>query len=254
MERDERPLEELVFAGHLPEGEREHVAAEVRRLFSQCGVAVAQDIVELGCTGLASSGMAEEEMTFVRENMAGSGIGLPCYVGPDHFCLVHYTIGGLQEGQKQRHADAIDKISRDLTAEEKSHIDLVESARRSKGRLAGAKDILEGRDPVLDKVEGGPEIEDEEGFVPLKPFECPEHGLIAWHCRFCIAQAIAEGALVPTLLVGVTTDSNIIPVADMGPVLASEINDKIERYEAEGATTVALFARVAVWRRKLTRE
>jgi len=254
MIRDERSLEELVFAGQLPEGEREHIAAEVRRLFSQCGVVIANDIVLLGCTGLASCGLAEEEMIFVRENMAGSGVGLPCYVDFKHFCRVHNTIGGLQEGQAQQHAAFVDAVSRELTAEEKGHVDLIESARRSKGRLAGAKDILEGRTPVARLDPDAVLEDDEEGFVPLKPFECPEHGLIAWHCRFCIAQAIAEGALVPTLLVGVTTDSNIIPVADMGPVLASEINDKIERYEAEGATTVALFARVAVWRRKLTRE
>lgn len=254
MEPDSRPLEELVFAGHLPEGEREHVATEVRRLLSQCGVSIANDIVLLGCTGLASCGLAEEEMTFVRENMAGSGIGLPCYVDLKHFCRVHNTIGGLQEGQAVQHADFVDAVSRELTDEEKGHVELVESARRSKGRLAGAKDILEGRVPTR-----GPETEDEpdgdeEGFVPLKPFECPEHGLIAWHCRFCIAQAIVEGALVPTLLIGVTDDGNSIPADNVSSIVPEAVNEKIQKYEEDGATTVALFARVAVWRRKLTRE
>ena len=49
----------------------------------------------------------------VRENMGGSGCGLPCYVPPDRFCMVHNTIG--VDGQSQRNPDGVSYCSHEVT-------------------------------------------------------------------------------------------------------------------------------------------
>ncbi len=140
----------------------EKLAAEVRDVFEICGAVIAQDIIELGCTGLAAHNISIEVAQRIRLGLAGSGIGLVCYVGPDRFCLVHNVIGGLQESQAPRHADYAKLISRELTPAETAHVAMMETARRAdKG---AARDALTGHrvgDGFLKEVTevlGGPEI------------------------------------------------------------------------------------------------
>lgn len=164
---DKRPIAELNFGVDNPETTAS-VTADLRELFTAAGCQIAEDIAHVGCTGLykhlcfegtravgASTPKTEIEADalntciHVRKNMAGAGIGLTCFVGPDRFCLVHNTIGGLQERQEQKHAEVVGNISRDLTAKERGHVELVQHARRIRGkknseRMTSAMDALTG--------------------------------------------------------------------------------------------------------------
>jgi hypothetical protein len=189
LERDTRPLESLVLAmlptGRMidpntnelpdpadprPEEQRpklvpehkvdEEIAGRVREILAACEVKVAADIVELGCTGLAGWAVHIDNIKLVRNGLAGSGVGLTCYVGTDRFCLAHETIGGLQDGQAQRHTEFIEKISRPLTEKERLSVSLRENARRiqTDKRLVDAADALTGRrvaDDFLREVVAG---------------------------------------------------------------------------------------------------
>jgi hypothetical protein len=145
----------------------------VRQALAKCNALTAQDVFDLGCTGLAVHGVDIETTQAVRIGLAGSGVGLPCYVGPDRFCLAHNVIGGLQEGQDQRHAHAVAQISRELTPAERSHVAVMETARRTdKG---DARDALIGhRVPEeflkeVTEVMGGPSAPAEPAPAPVAP-------------------------------------------------------------------------------------
>ena len=128
---DKRVLAEIPFAQDftLSPEEREKRQEGVRQILSDAGVKTAEDIVGLGCTGLmlALAPDALQKVIFVRANITGSGVGLPCYVGPDKFCLVHNVIGGLQGQQKQRWPEGVPLVSRELTPEEKKHADAIQA-------------------------------------------------------------------------------------------------------------------------------
>jgi hypothetical protein len=142
-----------------------------RRALAACNAVTAQDVKELGCTGLAVHGVTVEDAQATRLGLAGSGVGLTCYVGPDRFCLIHNVIGGLQEHQEQRHAHAVMQISRELTAEERAHVAVMETARRAPKH--DARDALTGHrvaDKFLQEVTGviaGPQAPAD----PLAPAE-----------------------------------------------------------------------------------
>lgn len=150
---DHRPLVDLVFADG-----KEPNATNVRITLAAAGVVVAEDIALLGCTGLFgklfvaqgfSASAAINTCAFVRKNMGGAGLGLTCFIGSDRYCLIHDTIGGLEKGQAQRHAEHVPAISRDLSDKERGHIALVEAVRRTKGgsnvdRIVKSMDMLAG--------------------------------------------------------------------------------------------------------------
>jgi hypothetical protein len=147
---DTRPLTEMSFAAHVAEPERTVRTERLRAIFAACGCKTAEDVIAVGCTGLAKAGLSVEEIRFVRENMAGAGVGLTCFVGMDRYCLAHEVIGGLQEGQAQRHPEFVAQISRPLTPQEQFKVDLVERAQRVRGKtmadkLVDAGDLLSGR-------------------------------------------------------------------------------------------------------------
>ncbi len=158
----------------VPEIQTDATLAEwMHGVFVQCQLATAQDIIDEGCTGLGARGMSVEEITKFRLGLAGSGVGLPCYVGPDRFCLAHNVIGGLQEGQEQRHAGAVNAISRELTVPERAHIAVMETARRA--NRDSVRDALSGHrlpDDFLKEVGAvieGPHVPPELADAPAPP-------------------------------------------------------------------------------------
>ena len=198
---------------------RREKAERVQKLLMNHGVQRAQEIIDNGCTGLFrlflpsdeegpigfASGIhsslqegkeetAIETVRFVRENMGGARVSLPCYVGPDRYCLIHQTIGGLQFGQKALHADQVRYISRDLTPEEKGHVNLVENVRRREGNMRDGKAILTGQrvpddlgieslspqDAAFKRQMDAAGVSSPGVVVPeVPPFTCPEHGASA---------------------------------------------------------------------------
>lgn len=264
---DNRPLAELPLATLLPEERREALAAIARKILVDCGVIIAEDVAKLGCTGVVACpnvskgidwGNARACAKEVRDALGGSGVIFPCFVGPDRYCLVHETIGGLQDGQLPRHQEVLEHVSRDLLPNEKRHIATVESARRK--NLREARDtLMAGDKPSLDVVE-----ESDEAESPAAPaatavvatfaaaWTCPEHGETVWGCRFCLAAEIVKGEYQPPLLFrSVDGDSN----PHTTRAAPDEVDGRIASLDQNHAIVDAeLFVRVAKWRRKLARD
>lgn len=213
-DRDERPIDKIPFAregvtcagdGSLPE---EVVARQtkVRSILGSAGVEVVQDIIELGCTGLLHElGPAEsalERARFVRANMGGSGIGLPCYVPSTRFCWVHNTIGGLQAGQRGLHPEGVALCSRELTPEERDHMAVMGAFVEQEG-LKRAQEMglgIEAEDEEMVKVTVDEPAQDTGTKSHLGPdFICPEHKERVWKCRYCLAAAVIHGPPEPIL-------------------------------------------------------
>ena len=148
--RDLRPIESLTLGIDSPD--REGEAGWVRDILSHLGCKVGDDVRGLGCTGVASIAAIVDPVRVGKRlliGLAGSGIGLTCFVPPSRFCLVHNTIGGLQDGQAPKWVENIPRISRELTPEERAKYALVERARRSEsssmsGAMREASDLLGG--------------------------------------------------------------------------------------------------------------
>jgi hypothetical protein len=249
-------------------------AEKVRATLRAAGCETDDDIVARGCLGLVVALGARTLMPWhqlamvraVRENMSGSGCGLPCYVPPTRFCLVHNTIGGLQQGQAQRYPDAISLCSRELTSEEALHAAAVSAAIAQEG-LREAKARF-GLEPIarfgLEPVEGGMGdarlVEPEGRFKcstgPLgeagpscdpgqssnKNFTCPEHATPQFTCRFCLATMIAYGPEKPEVRLHLDDSQQFTSVGRLDAELAEA---------REG--TVDLCVIVASWERKLVR-
>ncbi len=254
MERDERTLDEIQFALDTPEAVRMAALLETRAVFREAGAETAQDIVDLGCTGLAvrlhrTPGWLRR-IQDARANMGGSLCGLPCYVPPDRFCLVHNTIGGLQQHgntdgrQETRHPEGLALCSRELTDEEKKHAGLIKYGIEEMGRkAAGAAGLEVVGEPAT--PEEAPTRLSTLGISSLvaNSFTCPEHTTPEWRCRFCLAQAIVAGPFEPSCIVRTFDNGHVdCQGAELSEVLEND-------YES-----VELFVRAAVWKRKLIRE
>jgi hypothetical protein len=270
---EERSIDDMQFEGGEP----------VRELLRSLGVKIAHDIELLGCTGAKAQGLTNDQITALRLSLAGGGVGLPCFVDINRFCLGHNTIGGLQEQQEQRHKEYVEAVSRELTKEERGRIELIEAARRKQGktlneRLVSTTDILAGRemadgfeaeqDRVLPQaVRDGIEQarRGEVSPIPthvLQDWECPEHKKTNWACRYCVAQAIVEGPLVPMTLIGVhgrTGPDGRTAVLPLPASTFTRVEDpnnvpaEIGKYDASGAHLVDVWVRVASFWRHLAR-
>lgn len=263
-----RPVEEMLFEGGEP----------VRDLLRTLGIKTAHDIELLGCTGAKAQGLSIEQIAALRLSLAGGGVGLPCFVGIDRFCLAHNTIGGLQEQQEQRHKEFVEAVSRPLTKEERGRIELIEAARRKQGKTLGERlvstgDILSGRelpdgfaadvpnaeqDRVLPRVlqEGIEQARrGEVSPVPmhmLQDWECPEHKKTNWACRYCVAQAIVEGPLVPVYAL-LEADSGGESGEDHTGLTPEEMHVALERADAKGLEYTAVYVKAATYERRLAR-
>ncbi len=235
---DDRKIEDVPFACDSPD--REFVRKNIIQILSDRGARTAQDVIDLGCTGLVGakrSGAAVLDVRDVRSNMAGAGFGLPCYVPPTRYCLVHNTIGGLQPGQKPRHSEFVDLCSRPLTPEEQGHTTDMQALINKEGaakakRLFGAERIepeapnsrptpkprpdddmfMEerrshearlGLSPARNLL--GHIVDCDQPVVSTAPvpldlsFACPEHAhsTLVWACRYCLAAAVINGPIQP---------------------------------------------------------
>ncbi len=211
---DMRNLDKMTFGLNEPtEVRREAVAMQVRAILRACKVKVGGDIGTLGCTGtfkhLSVRGYGNmngvQAGMFLREGLAGSGVGLACFVPPTRFCLVHNTIGGLQPGQEQHHAEVAVVISRRLTNAEHAKVRLTEQARRkyARGDANDAAALLSGFDQeAVSQALGGEIVEEPtpvdfpEGAPTSFRWMCEEHRTFTEGCRYCLAAKIVhEGPL-----------------------------------------------------------
>lgn len=295
QDRDERPVASLVLA-QVDTGEKrpaepgsayivpviatdEELATFTRAALARCGAVIAQDVIELGCTGIAKHGANVDQIRRLRAGLAGSGLGLPCYVGLDRYCLAHETIGGLQDGQRQRHPEQVAAISRELAPNERAHVAVVEAARRQGGKGA-AGDALTGRRTNEDFLqEVGRELAPPDAEVDLSPgapapasvpaaptapapvarvsgeatFVCPDHDIAQWHCRYCVAAEIVRGTFEPVFLLGHAEADTTVMMDDVLEIKSDEIEARIQKLDEGGANGAVLYVKVARWIRKLAR-
>ncbi len=262
---DNRSIDEMPFGSGAPDPAA--TAILVRGMLRQCGVTVAHEIEELGCTGASAKGLTTTQIAELRLGLGGGGVGLPCFVPPDRYCLAHSTIGGLQIGQLGRFQHELVKISRSLSPRERGQIELTEAARRVRGgdlseRLLKTTDALSGRElpPGVEMGGLGVGEDDHEGvltdispedlpahYPPPRAWTCPEHRVPVWSCRYCVAQMIVEGPLAPQYAAD--------PHFPAGSVIAvvPDVASFIEGLRGD-VEKVEIYALVATFRRKLARD
>lgn len=282
-ERDLRPLSEVHFFSN---------DKEMHELFEQLGCKTAQDVIELGDTGLASAGFSIDRIRDICMNMAGAGFGITCYVPPTRYCHVHGGIGGLQDNQLGRHQDGLHRISRELNIKEKTTVELIESARRNPDKLKAA-DMLRGRELPEDLLEYGKELLAQEAqntssadavemqlraakaketaaidcTQPTVPpvstvittttvadsWKCPHHDKPVWNCRYCLASRIVHGDYTPTLLFGISAETDILYPENLDAIEGTKVPEVLSTLENdEGVSAAVLYVRVAAWKRRLS--
>jgi hypothetical protein len=193
---DRRPIESMNFgyeAGKdmhelARQTEQEVVTKRVREFLLACGLVVADDINRFGCTGAAAclTGAPHEvvaQIQRLRIDMAGGGVGLPCFVPPTLFCLGHNTIGGLEDGQQAYHTEMVSMISRELTPAEATKVAAMNVARKIKTRegveefMAG-KSAAEADEPeAVTLEEQGPAV---AGPVDATPWRRDRAAVLSW--------------------------------------------------------------------------
>lgn len=265
---------------------------QVRAFLKNAGIVVAQQIWDLGCTGFFSltrekklfdsDEAAIERLNWFHQCLEGSGAAMTCYVDRDHYCHIHRTVGGLQEGQESRHAEVVSRMSRELTLEERGHIAFVDKARRQPGatgaeRMIKAHTMLTGADQTGLPVVAWPDTEGPrwgDGVSPASPeedaqarlnkvrevadkvgldldelgsvtaFTCPDHKDPLLSCRCCLAQLVVDGPLAPVL--GFSSEEGVITLIEA---------DEAEKYVQEfGGDGLKLFVQAASWTRRLARD
>jgi hypothetical protein len=271
---DKRPIEAMAFGAEAKPEEREEVAAQVRAMLKSTGVEVADDINRLGCTGMVKAGTIAAAK-FLRLGLAGGGVGLPCFVPISRYCLVHETIGGLEPGQEQHHAEYVDAISRELTPEEHGRVELIRLAQeRGRKDPDAAADVLSGRDESIleDKEPQTPDDLERQLYqarlaaglqatareqLEERMWKCSEHSEINWACRYCLAQAIVEGPLESLCFVSSGKPSPNEANADKQAlgrvVIGSAVEEEIRVSDTRGDIKLDVYTRVATFTRKLSR-
>ena len=259
----ERSIDELPFQG-FGEATPDHI----RQLLRRCDVKVGGDIETLGCTGAMKHGLALDDVFHLRLGIAGGGIGLPCFVPSSRFCKAHNTIGGLQEGQKPYYEEAVPMVSRELTAKERGTVAYTEAVRHNAKsnvgeQMTAAQLALSGHG----ELPFGTELIEEDESVPQAPLEvettrvvplevaywkCPEHRQMNWSCRFCLAQAIVDGELVPEFVVHQPEHDTI---ASLGQAVfglsGPELVDTIEQLNHAGVDKVEVYVLAKTLTRRL---
>lgn len=260
---DEVIIQELAEQIKPLRDEREAVERHVRQLLRDVGIRTAGEIVQAGCTGLFKLFSSIEAVREIRDNMGGSRIGLPCYVGVDRYCLIHQTIGGLQEGQEARHHDVVPAVSRDLTEAERGRVKVAENARRRRGpdRMSQAHEILQSYEESRRNgaPDGGTSVVSviPTTALPVSPetfshrdmadyFKCTEHSELTWSCRFCVAQAVVEGDLEPQCLVQGDGANSRLP--------GGAVDKELARLTASGIDAATVYVKAVAFKRKLARD
>lgn len=265
------PLDERLIADMPFEG-----GALTRAMLTRCNVKKAFEIDTLGCTGASGYGLTLDEIAALRLGLAGGGVGLPCFVPPDRYCLAHNTVGGLQREQESRHPANVAAISRELTPQEAGHVAFTETVRRTgkggvgeqmataAGALGGFGEMPRGVEMVEERT-ATDDVRDgiaqaqrgEVSPVPASVFDgtfvCPEHAETNWSCRFCVAQTITEGELDTTFAVcGIPENRPFTPLNDASTgITGEELPVEIEAHDKAGAERVLVYALVKTLTRKL---
>jgi hypothetical protein len=266
---DHRSLNSMVFALDAPAESREATAIAIRQALWAVGIREAQDIINLGCTGLVLAIMKEddkgsiltcEHAKWIRENMGGSLCGLPCYVPSHLFCHVHNTIGGLQEScnkdgpQRNPYPEALKFISRELTTEEGGKLQGVKAFIADQGAKEAKEHFGAERADEIKALSEGPADPGVSLFdacpVALPPFMCREHSEFNPGCRYCLAQSIVEGDLVPPIHLRTKySDGSEATSEDL-----SVLPFMFEETQNVQTTRIELYVLAARWVRKLTKE
>lgn len=250
---EDKPISEIPFAreSKTPDVDQQLV----RDYLGIAGANIGSDIGDFGCTGLIlnlkNKGVVDylTWAKFVRSHMDGSGLGLPCYVPPSQFCLVHNTIGGLQKDQEGRHLEGLQLCTRELTSEERAHVEGISAAVEQAGleemkkRFGAEKAETESETSTISipsPVSGMEYI-----WVFNDSFQCPEHKQPVWKCRYCLASAIIHGPFEPD--VRVRTE---VP----GEFFDHPIDKLTEMLELKSAEEVSIYVRVAHWARRLIKD
>lgn len=275
----------------------------VRAILKACGCVIAEDIKKLGCTGVAAHHEAVSKIVlgehktlsigtllkigpsdhfsvavirFLRIGLAGSGVGLPCFVPPERYCHGHEVIGGLQDKQEQFYVAEINNISRDLRSEERAHNELIREAQHASEERS-ASDVLRGR-----RMPEGwlrEDFDSGEAMFPVSPmtsaaassmpdvagaarvqlpqrevtprasvrWQCPEHDEPNWKCRYCVAQMIVEGPLEPAYVL--ETPGVLIQFS-----AAADVDRYIADHNDRGVACIDVYVSAATFRRKLARD
>lgn len=224
-------------------------------MLKRCGVSLTGDIDKLGCTG-AINFLNLSEIETLRLGLAGSGVGLPCFVPPTRFCLAHQTVGGLQREQAIQHEGNISKVSRPLTPKEAGAVAFTDGIRRMTKGMGEASNALSGFGDLPKGMEIVDESEDfmpprMEGFLPpadvslAQSWKCPEHSVLQWSCRYCVAQALVEGALVPAYAVLWDAPGGM----EVGT--PEEIQRRIDQLDQTGVPCVDIYVHLKRLERKL---
>jgi hypothetical protein len=260
QERDTRPLAEIRFAQDLPADLQVGSERRVRKILQEAGVAIAQDIIDLGCTGLllrigdTDGGLGVAQ--YIRGQMSGSICGLPCYVPRDRYCLVHDTIGGLQlagnlDGpQAMHHPEALPFMSRELTDEERMKVGGIKAkldadAKQAAMELYGAQDVLE--EESEEATSPAPSCP-----IPQPPFKCPDHKEPDWECRKCLAQAIVDSRIDMRKAVRVYVAD--VDMTGRRNSIQASLDEALEELNSGDGMPVELWVRVASWSKKVTRD
>ena len=245
---DLRPIDEIPFLEH---------AGHVRRILKIAELTIADQVIQAGCTGLVMNLRVMDSLSktcddvvkdaqFVREHMGGAGFGLPCYVPPTRFCLVHNTIGGLQQGQEARRPEGMAFCSRELTEEEQKYAVAVNAKIAQDGLKEAAAHF--GVKSCKDETASVPPPNASPVWLLNGQFRCPEHKEIEWKCRYCLAAAIIQGPFEPVIELQVQFRSG--PNGnDTVPI------EQLERHLSDANTEVVeVYARVKRWARELVEE
>ena len=248
---DERLIAEMPFAG----------GDKVRQALTKCGCRVARDIEALGCTGASHCGLTIEEITELRLGLAGGGVGLPCFVPPNRFCLAHNTIGGLLPDQTAFFPNVTPNISRELTPKEAGRVEFTEAIRRNARSnvgdqmtaaqlaLSGYGELPQGAEIVED---GTPVAVSQEVSVVTPIFRCPEHTALNWSCRYCLAQAIVEGdSLTPEFVLHQPEGEEGNAGEALFGLSGPELVDSITQLDAAGAQQIEVYVLAKTLTRKL---
>lgn len=208
---DDRKIEDILFAQEDSLLNRESFCAAVRRIFLDRGARTAQDVIDLGCTGLVGApvdmSIPDEhrllykenspvaQIAFARGRMAGAGFGIPCYVPPTQFCFVHNTVGGLQPNQAGRHPEGLNLCSRPLTLEEQGHTADVQALINKEG--AAKTKLLFGAERVEPETPKMLTVEDSRALNQYLEARCIEEMHGCHPCTCDVAQPV-ESATVST--------------------------------------------------------
>lgn len=114
----------LALNAPTPEDRAEHTRRALR-ILRACHVLTDVHLEFLGCTGLAHYGRTIEDSRFLRNALAGSGVGLTCFVPVDRYCAVHESLGAHDVKYPVPYGKHLPEISRPAVGGEKEQVPLL---------------------------------------------------------------------------------------------------------------------------------